>query len=95
MAIINVTTQAQRDYLENHIEVAEKLARYSDEAATLQARATARAAERDAVGDRVRAGLVDKVPALDGTLEAQLTNIQIVRDGEGVITEVRTNGDAA
>lgn len=93
MATINITTQAQRDYLEQHIELPEHLANLAIEAALAAQRASTKADLRDSVGARVRAGLVDKVPALDGVLEAQLTNIQIVRDGEGVITQVRTNGD--
>ena len=95
MATIAVSQQGHRDYLERHIEVAQSLKQKAEELAGLQARVTEKQALVNGIGDRVRAGLVDKVPALDGSLEAQLTDIELERDGNGDIVAIHTNAEAA
>jgi len=101
MAIIAISQSSDREKLEDRMEVILELA--AKEAARkfnqgrsdlFQAQADAAAAERDAIGDRLRRGAVREAPALDGTLEAQLTNAAVERDGNQDIINLYTNADA-
>ena len=101
MATIQITQQADRDFLADHEQVAIKLAELAAKQKQLQERADLfqgladqATADRDALGVRARSGLVRFKPTLDGLLEAQLEDIQITRDA-GVIDELLTNADAA
>ena len=101
MAIIEVTLQADRDFLGDHEQVGLRLAELAAQQKHMQERADLfqsladdAAADRDALGVRARSGLIRFKPALDGLLEAQLEDIQITRDA-GVIDKLLTNADAA
>lgn len=94
MATIDITTQAQRDFLEDVLEHLQRLAALNSEAARAQAKADAKVAARDAWGAKVRSTIVREFPAADGALEAQLTDFSVARDEQGAITAVHTNADA-
>ena len=93
MAIVAITTQAQRDFLEDVLEHLQKLSYLNSEAARAQARADAKVAARDAWGTKVRSTIVREFAAADGVLEAQLSDFAVVRDENGDITAIHTNTD--
>jgi hypothetical protein len=95
MAVINITDQADREFVEDHEEVAHTLKRYSARERQFRAQANADLAIRDTVAVRVRRGLVRYKGALDGVLEAQLTDFEIQRDTvTSQIIALHTNADA-
>lgn len=98
MAVVQITNQADRDFLVDHEQVGLKLNELTAEHQMLQTRAdqfqtmaTAAKATRDALGSRARSGMVRYKPGLDGILEAQLTKIDLVRE-DGNVIELVTNG---
>lgn len=93
MAIIAITTQGQRDYLERH-DVGEKLSRKAEELHDLKIRVGQKAQIVALEGVKVRAGLVDKISALDALLEAELTNWDYQYNENGDVINVLTNADA-
>ena len=100
MATIEVTQQADRDFLEDHEQVAIKLSelaasqRFLQERADMfQTEADQTAVKRDALGNRARSGLVRYKPGLDALLEQQLVNMKFGRVA-GVIEKLLTNDEA-
>lgn len=97
MALIPITAQADRDFLEDHEPVAIRLHELSVEHKALQDRADLfqgladeAASKRSALGDKARRGLVRYKPALGSLLEAQLTDMALGRV-DGVVTSLLTN----
>lgn len=102
MATINVTDVADREFIEDNEATAALMAKLSFEAqklinktAAFEARRDVAVTARDDFGTKVRRGLVRYKAALDGVLEAQITDLIVERDGNGDIVKLHTNAEAA
>ena len=94
MTVININNQDDKDYILEHIEIGEKLARKNAETLSLLVQYNAKILIRNNVGDRVKAGLVRQNPAAGSAIEAQLTDFAIELPGSGVMI-IHTNDDAS
>jgi hypothetical protein len=94
MAIVNVSQQNDREFVEDHEEVVLKLRKFAIRKTKYEAQVATDTANVAEVGARVRRGLVRYKPALDDTLENPVTDIEIERDAQGEIVKIHTNADA-
>jgi hypothetical protein len=99
MASIPITTQDQRDFLEDFADYFLLLSRKDAEAESAAQRLANKQAVRDTLGDKIRRRLVEKFGgpggAADLALEAQLEDVALIRDEEtGDILTFATNADA-
>ncbi len=101
MATIDITTQEQRDKLEQRLPVIERVAQHEKDRVFETKRATMHTndaavalALRDALDAKMRIGAVADYPALGGQLEPAPEVWAVERDEGGDIVKLHTHDDA-